>query len=184
MPGQVVRVEPGGVVIVVPSRRFAGGEDVRVWLTVDDRACSFEASVIRAGVPVPDRSQDGILLGYLDRWTESAGSGTGVDDCVVEVLPPNGPPVSLVAPPVRLVDVTTRDLSFSVPADFPLIFVRQGTVSLRLGLPGRAPVSLLARVQTLAPGQGAILYALTYMQVDDADRLREVVEGIDQRLGA
>ncbi len=182
LAGSVVRVEQAGVVLLVPGRRFSGGEDLRVWLTVDGRACSFEASVVRAGVPVPDRSQDGVLLGYLDRWTEGSATASGVGDCVVEVLPPNGPAVSLLADPVRLVDLTARELSFSVPASFPLVFVRQGTVRLRLGLPGRAPVELLARVQTLAPGHGAILYGLGYLQVDDADGLREVVEGIEQRL--
>ncbi|MCB9777727.1 MAG: hypothetical protein H6742_04115 [Alphaproteobacteria bacterium] len=184
--GAIVRVEQAGVVVVVPAgadgRRLSGGEDVRVWLAVDGRACSFEASVIRAGVPVPDRSQDGVLLGFIDRWQEGGDGPVALSDCTVELLPPNGPAVSLLAPPARVVDVTLRELAFTVPASFPLVFVREGTVRVRLGLPGRAPVSLSARVRTLSPGEGYLLYGLHFESVDDPDALRDVVEGLGERL--
>ncbi len=178
----IVRVEAGGVVLLVPGHRFTGGEDVRAWLAVDGRPYSFHASVVRAGVPVPDRSQDGVMLGYIDRWVEGDPDQQSLADCTVQVLLPNGPPVSLLAPPARIVDVSTQELAFSVPASFTLIFVQAGSVRVRLGLPGRPPVELVARVHTLAPGEGSILYGLHFEQVDDADQLREIVEGLDRRL--
>lgn len=176
--GSLVRVEAAGVVVLLPGRRFQGGEDVRVWLALDGRACSFEASVIRAAVPVPDRSQDGVLLGFIDRWTEGPVTPAALEECTIALLPPNGPAVSLLAPPVALVDVSLRELAFTVPASFHLVFVRDGTVRVRLGLPGRPPVELSARVQTLAPGEGALLYGLRFQEVDDPDALREIVEGL------
>lgn len=180
--GTIVRVEPGGVVITAPGRRFSGGEDLRVWLAVEGRPYSFEASVLRAGVPVPDRSQDGLLLGYIDRWTEGSDQSDGLADCVVEILPPNGPAVSLLQPPARVVDVSLRELAFTLPASFTLVFVTKGTVRVRLGTPGRPPVELSARVHTLAPGEGSILYGLTFQDVDDPDALREVAEDLDKRV--
>ncbi|MCK6502592.1 hypothetical protein L6R53_04225 [Myxococcota bacterium] len=180
--GAMVRVEPAGVVVLVPGRRFSGGEDVRVWLAVDGRPHSFEASVLRAGVPVPDRSQDGLLLGYIDRWTEGGDPSTGLDGCVVEVVPPNGPPVSLLQAPARVVDVGLRELAFTVPSSFTLVFVTQGRVRVRLGAPGRAPVEVEARVHSLSPGEGSLLYGLRFEAVDDPDALRVVTEDLERRL--
>jgi len=180
--GTVVGVEQGGVVITVPGRRFGGGEELRVWFSLDGRACSFEASVLRGGVPVPDRSQDGVLLGFIDRWTEGGDTSTGLSDCTVEVLPPNGPAISLLLPPARVVDMTLRDLTFTVPVDFNMVFVTQGKVRLRLGVPGRPPVELTARVHTLAPGEGSILYGLGFQEVDDPDALRHVIEDLGARI--
>lgn len=180
--GTVVRVEPAGVVITVPGRRFAGGEDLRVWLAVDGRPYSFEACVLRAGVPVPDRSQDGLMLGFIDGWTEGTDPNAGLAGCLVQVLPPNGPPISLLDPPARVVDVSLRELAFTVPASFTLVFVTQGTVRVRLGTPGRPPVELAARVHTLAPGEGSILYGLAFEGVDDPEALRDIAEDLDRRL--
>jgi hypothetical protein len=138
--------------------------------------------VLRAGVPVPDRSQDGLLLGYIDRWTEGGGAATGLEGCLVEVLPPNGPPVSLLQAPARVVDVGLRELAFTVPASFTLVFVTQGRVRVRLGSPDRPPVEVEARVHTLAPGEGSILYGLRFEAVDDPDALRQVCEDLGRRL--
>jgi hypothetical protein len=99
----IVRVEKSGVVITTPERRFDGGEEVRVWLALDEKPYTFEASVIRAGVPVPDRSQDGLLLGFIDRWTEGTDGAAKTDErAMLELQPPNGAPISLLAAPARL----------------------------------------------------------------------------------
>lgn len=174
--GMLLRVEKGGVVIGVPGRRFAGGEDVRVWLALDDVPYTFEASVIRTGVPVPDRSQDGLLLGFIDGWTEGPAAAAGAQGRVVEILPPNGPAVSLLRPPAQLVELSLDGLAFTVPADFKLIFVENGTVGLRLGAPGLPLVEGSARVQTLAPGEGYLLYGLRFEDTGDPAAHRRVVE--------
>ena len=180
--GTIQGVEQAGVVILVPGRRFLGGEDLKVWLSIDGRSIRFEASVIRAGVPVSDRSQDGILLGFIDRWNEGEARSEGLEDCRVEVLPPNGPPVSLLQAPARVIDVSIRELAFTLPSSFTLVVVQMGTVRVRLGVPGRAWVELAARVHTRSPGEGAILYGLVFQDVDDPDLLREVCEELQRRL--
>ena len=174
----LIRVEKGGVVVGAPGRRFTGGEDVRVWLAIDDHPYTFEASVIRVGVPVPDRSQDGLLLGFIDRWTEGAAAPRPVQGRIIEIVPPNGPAVSLLTPPALVVDLVQDGVAFTVPADFKLIFVENGTVGVRLGAPGLPLVEVSARVQTLAPGEGYLLYGLRFEGVGDADQYRQVIEAL------
>lgn len=180
--GTIVRVEAGGVVVTAPGRRFGGGEDLRVWFSLDDQRYSFEASVLRVGAPVPDRSQDGVLLGFIDRWLEGEQTMEDMADCVIDLLPPNGPPVSLLKPPAQVIDVSLGELAFTVPASFTLVFVTKGTVRVRLGVPGHKPVEISARVSSLVPGEGSILYALAFQDVDDPDALREITAELDGRL--
>lgn len=176
--GTLVRVEKGGVVVSVSGRRFQGGEDVRVWLAVDDRPCTFEASVIRTGVPLPDRSQDGLLLGFIDRWSEGTAEARVARDRQLELLLPSGPPVSLLSPPASLVELTLAGLAFTMPSSFKLIFVENGAVGVRLAAPGLPPTELSARVETLAPGEGYLLYGLRFEGVSDAEAHRRAVEAL------
>lgn len=182
--GEIVRVERGGVVLRLPSSpggpALSGGADVRCWLTLDGAPWTFEASVLRVGVPVPDRSQDGVLLGFLDGFRRAdRAAGT----LVLEVLPHNGGPVSLVTGAARLVDLSPAAWTVSTPTDFPLVFVQQGTVRLRLGVPDRAPMELGARVGTLSRGEGHLLYHLEITQVEDGERYRQLVADIRVALG-
>ena len=62
----LIRVESGGVVVYALDGRFVGGEDVRVWFSHEGRAWSFEASIVRVGVPIPTRGRGGLLLGFID----------------------------------------------------------------------------------------------------------------------
>ncbi len=176
--GTVVRVEKGGIVVSAPGRRFLGGEDVRVWLAIDERPYTFEASVIRVGVPLPDRSQDGLLLGFIDRWSEGAVQTPVAHDRTIELLLPSGPPVSLLAPPAGLVELSLDGLAFTMPSSFKLIFVENGAVGVRLGAPGLPPTEISARVETLAPGEGFLLYGLRFEGVTDAEAHRRAVEAL------
>lgn len=182
----VVRVEKGGLVITTPERRFDGGEEVRVWLAIDEQPYTFEASVIRAGVPVPDRSQDGLLLGFIDRWTEGPADkepSPQTKDCLLEIQPPSGPPLSLLEAPARLVEIAVDELAFTVPSDFKLIFVENGTVRVRLGAAGKGPISAEGRVRALAPGEGYLLYGIAFEGVEDAETHRAIVDGLGSLLG-
>jgi hypothetical protein len=177
---RIIRVERGGLVLTVPGAALASGTDVRCWLTLAGQPWTFEASVLRNGVPVPDRSQEGVLLGFLDGWRRAdrvAGS------LVLEVLPHNGRAVSLVEGSARLVDLSPAEWTVTAPVDFNLIFVEQGTVRLRLGLPDRAPMEVGARVGTLSRGDGHLLYRLRIEAVEDAERYGALVDGIRQVLG-
>jgi len=174
----MVRLERGGVVLTVPTHRFSGGEDIRVWFSIDGVPYTFEASVIRAGVPVPDRTQDGILVGFIDRWAsqvQESESGR-----VIEMLPPSGPPISLMGSPGRVVSLTVNGLSFAVPVGFKLVFVENADVVVRLGLPSTSDEHVSARVQTLSRGEDFFLYHLQFREVEDPDLHRVIVDGLSE----
>jgi hypothetical protein len=177
--GEIVRVERGGVVLRLPGGLNAG-VDLRCWLTIDGQPYTFEASVLRAGVPVPDRSQDGVLIGFLDGWSKADPRPNTV---VLEVLPHNGGPVSLTSGAARIVDLTPSEWTVATPLDFPLVFVEQGAVRLRLGLPDRAPMDLSARVGALRQGEQHLLYSLRIEAVEDADRYRDMIAAMRSALG-
>ena len=175
--GQVIRVERAGLVVTAADRRFVGGEDLRVWIVVESRHYTFQASVIRAGVPVPERSQDGLLLGFIDNWAENSGRDGGRPaEHQVELLPANGPAISLLSPPFRLVELAIDGLSFTVPDDFKLIFVESGSITVRLGLVGTDPIEIAARVGDLSAGEGYRLYGLQFEGVEDPEAHRKLVD--------
>lgn len=175
--GIIVRVERGGVVLTTPTKRFVGGEDVRVWLSMDGQPYTFEASIIRTGVPVPDRTQDGLLIGFIDRWKECADA-PAAEGRLVEMVPPNGPAVSLLKPPVRLVEVKPAGLSFVVPLNFTLVFVESGTQRIRLGISGVPILEVSAKVRALAQGDDYLLYHLSIEDVPDQDLYRVIIDGL------
>lgn len=179
MPATVVRVERGGVVVRMPGA-VPDGSDVRVWVTVDGVPWTFEASVLRTAVPVPDRSQHGVLLGFLDHFRRAGSRDAAV---VLDVIPPNGGPVSLVQGAVRVVDLSPEEWTITAPRDFPIVFVAHGEVRLRVGLPDRAPMELTARVTALRPVDGHLLYALHIARVEDPARYRTLLAGIRAALG-
>ncbi len=177
--GVIVRIERGGVVMTVPMRRFVGGEDIRVWFSMAGQPYTFEASVIRVGVPVPDRTQDGLLVGFIDRWTAGT-AGEGVAGRIAEVLPPSGPPISLLEEPIRVVDISLDGLSFAVPIGFKLVFVESGSLTVRLGIPDVPAQEVTALVRALAQGEDYILYHLQVQEVPDPDLHRVIIDGLSR----
>ena len=175
--GKVVRVESGGVVVQSPGEAMLGGEDVAVWMRLDGVLYRFDASVLRAGVPVPDRGQDGLLLGYLDGFREEQDTET-TGDRDLQLLPPTGGGVSLLREPARLVELTVSGLAFTVPPDFHLVLALGGLIQLRMAVPGQAALHLGARVRELVRGDGYLLYVLGFTSVDDRDRLPTMLEAL------
>ena len=175
--GVLVRIERGGVVMTVTTIQFSGGEDVRIWFSMDGQPYTFEASVIRVGVPVPDRTQDGLLVGFIDRWVEG-DAGAGAEGRIVEILPPSGPSISLLTAPMRVVELNVSGLSFVVPLDFKLIFVESGALRVRLGAPGTSVEEIGARVRALAQGEDYILYHLQLDEVSDPDLHRIIIDAL------
>lgn len=180
---RMLRVERGGVVVGVPPRTVASGADLRVWFRHQGTAYAFEASAVRVGVPVPDRSADGVLLGFLDGFREdthaSEASETGRQ---FALLPPSGRPISLLAPPARLVHLGVESATFTLPSDFRLVFVESGRVAVELAIPGDQPVSARATVRALSKGDGYLLYDLFFEEVDDGGRWRHTVQVLAQSL--
>jgi hypothetical protein len=176
--GTLVRVERGGLVLSVSGVRFVGGEDVRVWLGVDGKNYTFEASVIRAGAPIPDRSQNGILLGFINGWAEAQPIAPSADGRLVELIPHNGPSISLLEPPAQVVELAVDGLSFTVPDSFKLIFVESGSVTVRLGIRGKEAMDVVARVGEVVTGEGYRLYGLRFEQVEDPVAHQEIVAAL------
>lgn len=169
---EIIRVERGGVVLRVTGAALSSGEDVRVWLRLSGHSYTFEASVLRAGVPIPDRSQNGVLLGFLDHWQRGVPASGAV---VLEAVPHNGRPVSLLEGEARIVGLDPEHWAFSAPAGFTLIFMEGGTVRLRLGLPDVAPMEVQARVERVTHSDGHLLYALAIEGVGDSEGYRDLV---------
>jgi hypothetical protein len=178
---QIVRVERGGLVVTAADRRFVGGEDTCIWLAAENKYYTFHASVIRAGVPVPERSQDGLLLGFIDNWSEAEGRNAGSRGShVLQLVPSNGPAISLLEPPVRLVELAIDGLSFSVPDDFKLIFVESGTITVRVGDSTNGTIDVHARVGDLSAGEGYRLYGLYFEGVEDPEQHRKLIDSFDK----
>lgn len=173
--GQLVRVERGGVVLAVAGSAPAAGTDLRCWLTVDGQSWTFEASVLRSGVSVPDRGQGGVLLGFIDGWRKTEVGG---GQLLLEALPPTGGPVSLTQGEVRLVDLHPDEWLVSAPSGFSLVFVEGGALRLRLGVPGRAPMEVGAEVRELTRSHGHLLYRLGITAVEDQQRYGEIVAAL------
>jgi hypothetical protein len=130
---------------------------------------------VRTSVPVSDRSESGVMLGFIDRW-EVATRGPG--RLVVEVMPPTGGPVSLLGGALQLVDVEPQLWTVTTPADSPLIFVEGGSVRLRIALPDAAPMELSARVRRLTHTSGHLLYALQVQDVEAPERYADMLAAV------
>jgi hypothetical protein len=178
--GVVVRVERGGVVLSLEGAAPDAGADLRCWLSVGGTPWTFEASVLRSGVPVPDRSQGGVLLGFIDQFRRADGGGGGL---VLEVVPPTGGPIGLLAGAVQIVELLPDEWTVGASNRFPLVFVQGGGVRLRVGLPDRAPLELAARVRHHTAGEGHVLYRLSIEEVEDPERYGETLAGVRVALG-
>jgi len=181
--GELLRVERGGVVVLAPNVRLVGGEDVRVWFTMDGVPHTFEASVIRTGVPVPDRSQHGFLLGFLDGWSRGdvkQASSQGLD---LAILPPNGPGVSLIHGPGRLVELTVDAVVFTLPVEHTMVFVAGGKIRFRFLVPGEEPAEVAAHVQDLVHTDVHLLYTTRIDAIEDAEQHRRLVALLQRSQG-
>lgn len=165
-----VRVDKSGVIVTAPGLELVGGEDLKVWFSLDEVPYSFDASVLRAGVPVPDRSPSGLMLGFIDHFRrESAQPAAPVKPPAgqVTVLPPRGRGLDLMGGAARVVELGPRSLSFSVPQAQPLKFVEGGRVRVRLRAPGHAAQVVEGRVTGIRPTEGHYLYSVEFIEVSD-----------------
>ena len=112
--GHFVRVDKAGVVVVVPGIGLSGGEDVRVWFSMEEKPRSFEAAVLRAGVPVPDRSQDGLMLGFVDGWKAEVRAAESNSGIVFQIFGPNGKGIDLVGGTGRIVELTASEMALAI----------------------------------------------------------------------
>lgn len=177
--GHFVRVDKAGVVIVAPEADLVGGEDVRIWFSMDEAPRSFEAAVLRAGVPVPDRSQAGLMLGFIDGWKSEQSPAAQSSETSLKVLPVNGQGLDLIGGRARLVEITTSEMAFAVPQDVALKFVEGGVVSVHYK-EGGADHAVSGTIRKLAPGEGHFLYALRFDSVENEKGHLEAVEALQR----
>lgn len=175
-----VRVDKAGVILTAPG--LHGGEDLKVWFSVDDVPYSFDASVLRAGVPVPDRSADGVMLGFIDHFKRAAGEAPEAASppagARITVLPPQGRGLELLGGEARLVELGVRGVSFSVPQGEPLKFVEGGRVRLRLAAPGLEAQVVEGRVAGVRPTEGHYLYGVEAIEATDESAYMKLVAAL------
>jgi hypothetical protein len=172
-------VDKAGVVVVVPGLGLSGGEDVRVWFSMEEQPRSFEAAVLRAGVPVPDRSQDGLMLGFIDGWKSEAAVDMPIDGAQLKVMPPNGRGLDLLGADSRLVEISASEMAFTVPQDVALKFVEGGSVQV-IYREGGAQHRVSGTIRKLAPGEGHFLYALRFDAVENEKAHLEAIESLQR----
>ncbi len=180
--GHFVRVDKAGVVVVVDEPAFSGGEDVKIWFAGEDGTRSFEASILRVGVPVPDRSQNGLMLGFIDGWKETGEAETKAPEVRLVVVPPNGRGLDLVGGLAQIVELDVGGLSFTVPATEALKFIEEGTVRMRFERPGHDPHWATGRVRSLSSGEGHYLYSVRFTEQDDESGHLQAIEALRGQL--
>jgi hypothetical protein len=183
--GTLVRLESGGVVVSAPGHALRGGEEVRLWFDEDGRSLHFEASVLRAGVPVPDRGAAGLLIGFLAAVTAPPETPPEPATAapVLELHLGTGSPVSLLAAPVELVEIDLHRLQFQVPRTFRVVFPENGALRLRIGGGASEPIEARGRVHMVVAGESTLLYAVDLEEVERHDRHQQAVRALRAALG-
>jgi hypothetical protein len=182
----LVRLESAGVVCNVPGHAFRGGEEVRLWFEDASGSLHFEASVLRVGVPVPDRGAAGVLLGFLAASAAApvpaadpvpapaASAAPQPQRPVLDLVLATGAPISLLSPPIRLVEVAIDHVSFEVPRNFTVMFPDNGTLWLRIGASTAESTDARGRVRLVA-GDAVLLYRVEIEQVEHQDRHQNAI---------
>ena len=164
--GTLYRLEAAGLVCSVPGHDLSGGEEVRLRFEVDECSHYFEASVLRTAVPVPDRGAHGVMLGFLS--SIPMADSAQYPNCVLEIRLP-GESISLLADPVKLIEVTSHQVAFEVPSSFPLVFVSDSVLHLCIAAPPVEPYELRGRVSGLVRGHRNLHYTIDLEQVERLD---------------
>jgi len=171
----VVRVERGGVVVSVPTRALSTGADVKVWVPLDPHTWVFHATVLRSRLPVPARDEEGVLLGYIDRFERESDHQGHSNGRRLDLIPSAGRGISLLRPPARLVHLGLDGLTFTLPAASKLVFVENAEMQVVLSDSAAGTCAATARVRSLNRLDGVLLYDLAWVDVDAPDRLRVLV---------
>jgi len=181
--GTLVRVERGGVIVSVPPRSVSNGADVRAWVPIDPDTWTFHATVVRTRLPVPDRSREGVLLGYIDRFAREESAGPpGARGRRLDLIPLTGRGVSLLRSPARVVQLGLDGITFTLPSASKLVFVENAEMQVVLADQSAGTCAARARVRSLSRVDGALLYDVDWIDVDDPDRLRVLVRVLGDAL--
>lgn len=186
------RLETTGVVVNAPGHGLRGGEEVRLWLDDGGRPMHFEASVLRSGVPVPDRGPHGLLLGFLAPVSVAAEpiaratatpAPAAAPAAVLDILLPSGAPLSLLSSSAQVLDVGPDHVDFQVPRQFLLVFPEDGTVRLRIGPDASTTTEARARVRRAVAGEAWLVYGLELVAVERVDVLHQALPALRRAIG-
>jgi hypothetical protein len=186
--GSLVRSEPGGLVVNVPDHDLRSGEDVRLRFEWDGAAVHLAATVARAGVPVPDRGPSGLRLGLIRPLASSDPPRTTTPDRAPAAAPllalrvSGDRQVSLLAEPVRVIELAPRRVVFEVPRSWTLVFPAQGTLWLRIGEDRASPVEAQGRIHSVASGDALVAYTVELEEVEDRDRHERAMAAVAAHL--
>jgi hypothetical protein len=173
---ELVRVEPGGVVVDGGDNCFPTGTDWRGWFSFGGRSYRFTASVLELGAMLPNRTQSGVLLGYIDGWSSEQATTRSV---TLTVFGPGGLPLPIGKDAARCVEASPKRLAFTLPADSPVAFVEGGTVQVEICLTEQAPIGLSACVVSRVETEGHALYALVIETVSDPQSWRSLLTTLE-----
>lgn len=180
--GSLLRIDRAGVVVLIPDLRLASGEDVRCWFVLDGIPYTFEASIIRTHLPVPDRSQIGYLLGFIDEWTRGDSASNGEHGIDIKIFPPNGPGISLVHGPGRIMELLLNNIGFTLPTAYTLVFIEGSKCKLKFIMPGEDSIEVEGKIVSRTPSESHSLYHLTIEGVERIESYRRVNSALQKAL--
>ena len=158
--GSVVRLERGGLIVSIPVREVQRGSDVKVWLPLDPHTWVFHATVLRTRLQVPGQGEEGILLGYIDRFERDASESVGVVGRRLDLIPSSGRGISLLRRPARLVHLGLDGVTFTLPVASKLVFVDNAEMHVVVSDSAAGTCAGTARVRSLQRVDGELLYDL------------------------
>jgi len=176
LAGVVCRLEPAGLVCDLPGHGVRVGEEVRLRLETDQRPVHLEATVLRVGVQVPERGPDGVMLGFLSSLPITEGADRS--GMLADVVLPGGSVVSLVDPPLHVVQLDPRRAAFEAPLAHTLVFPEGSVLRLRLGTEADGCHEVRARVVGVVVGEGHLLYTIEFEDVTHQERHHRVVSAL------
>ena len=117
------------------------------------------------------------MLGFIDGWRSEEPVSNQEDTTLLEVLPPNGRGLNLLGGEVRLVEISAAEMAFAVPQEIALKFV-EGAVFQVHYKEGGASHRISGTIRKLAPGEGHLLYALSFDAIENENAHLEAVESL------
>ncbi len=178
-----VRGEAAALLCSVPGHDLHGGEEIVIVIVGGGEPCHLRGTVLRCGVPVPDRGSHGVLLGFLQPAAEPPAPDAAPPAVVLEALVSGGRRIALTAPPWRVVGLSAHQLQLQVPRDFSVVFPVHGALHLRIGASAAAVHGVRGRVETQSTTDTHLLYGVQLDEVEDHQAHAAVVAAVRVALG-
>lgn len=182
--GSFVRMDESGLVCRLPKHDLRGGEAVRLLCEAAEEMLALRATVLRCGVPIPDRGAQGIALGFLSAQAPvQLERPAGVD---ARLVLSGGVCISLIHSELRLLDLGPDGLQLEAPRQHGLVFARDAELEIRL-VQGEEHTSARLRIESISQTRSSQVYSASWIDVADQEAharwLRRVGEIATDREG-